>query len=566
MVTTENAISMEAEHRPVAGWKIDLLLGIVPLLALSPMLAQEFRALWERPHLRMFALPIVTVVILLFWSGALGKASVPAGRQRRVASLLIFVLNSLLMFANMWMLSPWIAHAGLILYFIAWGLMRWVSIGWPRIVGWASLLVTGMRFPSNLDTFATAWFEGISATLCEPILDALAVPGLRLADVISLRESTISVSDSSWGFFSINAFLFMATLLVILEGRSLAVGVLSLLTLPLWIVTYNLLLLLSIVLFQLHANLDVSRGKEYAIVTIVLFSIIMASHWLVLRFLAKACYPVPAADSDFEPEFQLLNALICWPQTDPYYLESELPPPTAPTPNQVAEALIPWHKVEISMRRLTLVAVVLLAVAGVASVSPALSALNSRVPLPEVTAEDLTQVAQSDLLPEVVRDLRRIGYSSQLQRNGDIQRGVCGWRFEWQGQVISLEVIFPFEQTPDLTRQYLSAGWRVLSLDSQRIQSGTEAVSTEPMFNELKLENDLGGKAYLWATFADMYRSNATSSVNRAPLYQIQMFCESGDALSRAQILSMRQVFQELAAKLRPAIEPNFEKLYGAGS
>ena len=107
-------------------------------------------------------------------------------------------------------------------------------------------------------------------------------------------------------------------LLLLLTHRSLLVGIFSLLIVPLWAIIQQVLLLLAIVLIKQFSDRDASQGLDHTLVDMSVFIVVAGCCWATTWFLTKFFLPVPAADSQFEPEFLILNSVVCWPQPDPF--------------------------------------------------------------------------------------------------------------------------------------------------------------------------------------------------------------------------------------------------------
>lgn len=549
-----------------ARWQVDILYGLIPLMALAPMLLVEFRSAWERLHLRSFPLPIALVLLWLAWQ-MMGRAPRVAIRsRRRIVAYSVFLLAAMATIANYWMFSPWVAHACMVLCFAAWALLRLNSVGVASIFAFTVLLATSLRLPGALDLQVNQWFDGAAGSLCTPVLDSLAIPCLHLADTLTLRGIEFRVSEVSRNFYSVNAFLFMTILLCILQRRSLMAGCLSLLTLPVWFLIYKLLLLLSVVLLQHYAQWDVSRGREYALLASLLFVVVVVCHGMVMTCISRLCFPVPAADSDFEPEFQLLNRLLCWPQLDPFHVETELPTPIPTGEMPDSSPALPWDKIELFLKRTALAGVVGILVAGVALLTPVQAALRTNVPLPKLSVEQLPSIATQELIPAAVQEMRLVDFTSGMERAGELDRAVYRWRFGWQGQLVQLDLVLPFAQPPGVTEQMAAIGWKVLSFDVQRTVNAADEAAAGHFVSQLRLENELGGKSFLFSTTRAMPRPANSDLANPAPLFQVKLFCESGEPLSRPQIQRLRQLFDELVSKVESAVTANLSKLLGAQS
>ena len=548
----------------------DLLFGILPLLLLLPMLAMEFQLLWQRTAMTFFPIPIFIVACLAAWQIRSPRADEP----RR----LFFARVSFLIWVGVfgvaaWRFSPFLAHCSLLFLFMGWATERLGAVPWPRIVAWASLLATSIRLPGEYHSRLQEWFVQQSSAILGSILDGQSIPYLRLANTFNMRGLEFSLSECCTSVYSINALVSVVVLLLLLTHRSLLVSILSLLTVPLWGIVQLVLVLLSITLLKHFSERDASHGLDRALVELAAFMVVVGCCWATTWFLAKLTLPVPAADSGFEPEFQLLNSIVCWPQPDPFAMGA----PAIPSSES-------WQQLSHSsselMRRASWVGAVCFVAIGVFSTYRVASGgFAAESVVQPIRAVQLARIQWKDLFPEVFDRLQRMEVTHEIKRIDGTDRGVINWNFIWQGQFVQLSVTLPFKNRPPLSTKYESLGWRVLSEQAKRYvppkrkqdesttagESGTDVEIQEP-WTELRISNELGGQAVALVTYHPIQDPGSSpkargSSPTQNLEYQVVLFCESGETLSMEQLTEFYGVFHKVNEHLQATGQASFLEL-----
>lgn len=542
----------------------DLLFGILPLLFLTPLLGMEFQSLWHRKAMSFFPVPILIVACFALWHLQSPRSNQP---QRVLLARGFFLIGVGVFGAAVWKFSPLLAHCSFVLVFVGWAIERLGTVAWPRVIAWAALLATSMRLPGDLNTRLHEWLVHRSSATTGCILDGLSIPNLIRADTFSIRGLEFSLNECCTSVFSIHALASVVTLVLILSHRSLLVAILSLLSVPLWAIVQQVLLLLAIVLLKHFGERDASQGLDLALLETASFVIVAGCCWATSWFLAKILLPVPAADSEFELEFLILNSVACWPQPDPF----AGPKPPNPSSENAARRSVTASQFA---QRASLVGVVCLVALGFFSTHQVVyGRIAEDSTLPPIDMKKVASTEWNKLFPETFERWRRLEATHQIQRIDGIDRAVITWQFGWQGQIIQLSLGMPFKSHPSLAAIYEAQGWRVVSEQAKQYTFSPQKPDGGPAMNEsqptsdavhtwteLVISNELGGQALALVGYAPLQKQ---ASATEPPIpslagseYQVILFCESGEALTAPQLAELYGGFQKANEYLRTEIEP----------
>ena len=555
----------------------DLLFGLLPLLMVAPQLAIEFQLLWSSSSTRYFVIPILIVFGFVAWHWRSQRADTLA---RISNARLLFVAAVLLFGLAVWRFSPWLTHVSYVLLFAGWGLERFGAVAWPRVLGWAILLATSVRLPGGWNVELQGWLVRQSAATLGNVLDGLGIPFLIQADTISMRNLEFLMTECCDGVFSLHALASSVVLMLLLSHRSLLVAVIAVLSVPFWAIIQNVLLFLSIVLLQHYSGRDASLGVDHWLIQLAAFLTVAVSCWISIWFVSRLLQPVPAADSQFEPEFLMLNWLLCWPQPDPF--AHEIPSQARDLPSQ------PGEKRKQLLCRVFLqvswgasVAMVALGVFSTTRWSYGQAAIAA---LPVLNEADMGEYEWKDTFPPTFDRWRQMVTSYGAKTEDGIKRMVIDWQFDWLGQIIQLQVTFPYNQRPRFADRYKSKGWEVLREELRRYvpkqstpasgptesTSASASASTPPQelpqtWTELSVSNELGGRATALVAYhrIDGQAETSDSDLPRSLEYQVVLFCESGQDLTQQQLAELNRGFQLANERLQRLVEPPLRELLG---
>ncbi len=555
----------------------DVLFGLLPLLMVAPQLSAEFQLLWSSRSTRYFGLPIILV---FGWVACHWRSSRTVALARIGFSRMIFVLALLLFGLSVWQFSPWLTHVSYVVFFTSWALERFGSVVWPRVFAWAMLLATSVRLAGGWSVEVQAWVVRSSASLLGNILDGLGIPFLIQADNFNMLKLQFSMSECCDGVFSVYALTSLVVLMLIVSRRSLLVAVISVLSVPLWAIVQNVLLLLFIVLLRHHTERDASQGVDHGLIQLVVFLIVAVSCWISVWFISRLLQPVPAADSQFEPEFLLLNSLLCWPQPDPFSHNVRRPTVEVATGSS-ASPKWSYHR---AIEQVSWVAPIVLVALGGFTTTRRSNGQAASAALPAFNQVDLDKYAWKDTFPPTFNRWRQLETSYRHTTERGIKRLVIDWQFDWLGQILQLQITFPYNQRPRFADRYITQGWQVLGEEPRRyvpkpsansdLARETAATLTKPVaqyvarpqsWTELRIANELGGRATALVTYHRIDGQFDSGGTELPPSleYQVVLFCESGQELTQPQLENLNRGFQSADERLQRLIEPQLRELLG---
>ncbi len=588
-----SVVAQTSAHRPNSKptlW-FDLIFGLLPLVLAAPMLSLEFQLLWSRLSMRYFVVPVIVVAILVAWNFRSQRAELPL---RVFWARTIFSLGVVVFGLSVWRNSPWVALLSYILLFTGWAIERFGNVAWPSLLGWSALLITSMRLPGDWSDHLREWLVNQASAILGHILDGLAIPFLIQADTFSMRDLEFSIRECCAGPYSIHALASLVVLMLLFGRRSLFAAFVLLLTLPCWLIIQNVLLLLAVVLLQHFGNRNATQGVDHIVVQLAAFGVVAICCWVTSWFLARMLQPVPAADSQFEPEFLLLNSVLCWPQPDPFAGDAQV--------DVKGERLESGNWAiagSQALRRLSWVAAVsMVAFGGVSTHRWAYgdSARTIAATEPRLDESKFKQHPWKETFPASFGRWRQMVTAHGTKVENGIARGWVDWQFDWQGQVVQLQIAFPYVQRPQFAAQYEAKGWQVLSQELKQLAPNTDAetavnsVTNNVANNDLKTDarapnnqpanrasvaqqdwtiinvaNELGGRATAIVTYHKLDSTlQATDSQNATAIeYQVVLFCESGDELTQPQLMEMYNHFLQANALLQNAVAPHLHEMVG---
>ncbi len=148
-------------------------------------------------------------------------------------------------------------------------------------------VVGHLALPFGKDERFIGWLQGSSAAACGYALDALAVPHMRLANIIEIKGQQLFVEEACSGIASLYALLAAAALLVLVNGRSFLCSMLVIASVPVWAMLGNFLRLLTIALAQEYYQRDLSHGLDHELLGLLTFSLAALGLWMT-----EGCWPV----------------------------------------------------------------------------------------------------------------------------------------------------------------------------------------------------------------------------------------------------------------------------------
>lgn len=312
-IRIDDKVSESVEPRGLMRDPYDWFLAAA-IVCLLPGLLVMLLDLWQRTDLR-FA-PLLPIVSLLFvlWKA---KFAVQPHRKRSVATLLLLAAGVLLAWFAVLAHSAWASVAAMLLIVNAWMLERMGSVGWPflvvRTLPFALLLI--LPFSD-----ATDWanpLEASTAASTGALLDLVGVPNLVAGNTLELRDGIVGASAvCRW---TASPYLLFALVVVgiVLWQRSLLVGLLTLVSVPLW-ASLGAVIHLTVGVYLLaeygKSIFFETRGMiGQAVVLLVLLVCVL----LTEKLLRTILLPFVAFSGEGAELHKLFNRIVYWPSRDP---------------------------------------------------------------------------------------------------------------------------------------------------------------------------------------------------------------------------------------------------------
>lgn len=561
-------------------WQWDLMVGLLPLAALSPLLLHQVAALTHRDHMQFFPVAVGIFLLIVVWQ--LRGATFSIAQRRIWVALALLILSALTFGLAVRDSSAWLAHLTLIIVFIAWALGRLGNRHWGGVAGLTSLLATTLPLPWGWDHGFSNWLQTTAAWCASKALDAIGIPCLQNGGLVETRDLQLVADEVCGGFGSVYAFAAFAITISLLQHATFLVGLNTLLLVPLWTLLGNFLRMFSILVVQDLWKRDLSNGWDYRIVEIASVMLVLLLIWSSSRLLRRLFEPIPVADAEFGPVFSGLNKLFCWPQPDPF---EELEPEDEyerqrfrkrreelmASRSRDVDFLWSGNSATVWTVRVTSAILLLCAAFPIASLAKqGLGELSfGRPVISRTTAEGLGK--KESLPAELEGGWKLRGYQF-MQRNPRSRHGEFSllWRYGFEERLFDLTIDLPFVGWHDPASPLKLQGWKI-EQSTVHWQEGWPWVVSQ-------LENELGGKAVIFHSLmtrngepyanipaefssspdgeADNDHQSETSSQQSATAttYQVQLFSESGVELSdterqtlQNQFLNLRNTAQQLA-------------------
>jgi exosortase len=561
----------------VSAW--DVWVFFVPLLGMLPLLYLEGLGLWSRPHMH-FSLMVVLAMVVYAVSGF--KESFAATPWRWSVAILLVVLGQFAHLYAVWLYSPWVAHFGLLLVFVGWGLVRRGESHWSRVLAWGTLILITIPLPLNQDQNLIGRLQQISSVGCSAALDTLAVPHLREGNTITLKAKRLFVDEACSGVGSLYSLLATALFLLVFNQRSLWVGLLTLLTVPAFAVLGNFLRLLAIALGLEWYGFDWSFGAPHERLGFVTFGIAALCLWSAEWMIGSALAPIPltyfrdhrAWNPDAVRHYLGLNRLLAWPgeSSQSEFVEEQ----EAAVQPKSATGLYPWQTRWSMFLPLAVLASTTLAGGGLVLW---VMKDGGYFHAPTITAEIRTGFPGKDSLPKNIDGWELIDFQEATRSQDDIEGAASQlWTYRKGDELLRFSLDFPFRGFHPLWMCYVANGWR----DGEKsLVEGTWSSLENDLFHELR------GSGYLLFGFFDEWgdpypfttvtgrtaqarternilgRIQVASAVVESLTYQCQIFREVDGPLSPAQREEMHNVWLRLTVACRDASKQGLEQIRG---
>jgi hypothetical protein len=559
-------------HRQ-SNFQWDLFAGLLPLLALSPLLVYQAADLWSRDHRQFFPIALAALVAIVIWK--LRRATLADDFFRMWIAVCCLSAAAVVYGYAVWIFSPWLAHLAFVVVFSAWALGRLGHKHWGGVAGLIVLLASTLPWPWGWDEGFSNWLQSSAAWCSAKALDALAIPCLQNGSLVETRDMQIIADELCGGLASVYAYISFAIVICLLQHCGLLVGLKTVLLTPLWTLFGFFLRIFGALTVQEYLGRDVSNGWDFRILELATSGLVLLLIWTTSRFLKRLYEPIPVADAEFGPVFSGLNKLFCWPQPDPF---EELEPDDEYERQRFRkrkEELIArrrartgfqWTRNSEAVWSVRVAAGVLL-ICGLLPASTLAKQGFSQLSfgLPTYSISQVESLGEQDSLPaQLDGGWQRQGFQI-VQRNPRSRQGEFSlvWRYRLEDRQFDASLDLPFLGWHAPATQLELQGWQI-----ERIRVNWD---DDWPWTETRLENELGGKAIILHALItsdgqpytyipsqllddqplksepDSPISDSTSAQPATEVtYQFQLFSETGGELPTDQLRLLHERFLQL--------------------
>lgn len=527
--------------------------------------------LWERPHLQFFPMAWLAAAVLV---AKRSKLKWTSGRWRNRFGIAAWAIGIAAGLAAAIFYSPWLAQAAAILAITGWGLLRLDSVPWIRWIGWTLLLWITLPLPSGLDAGLVSWLQLRTAESAGALLDLFGVPHLRQRTLIEIRSRQLFVDEACSGIDSLYSLTAISLVMMLWQRRPLIVGLLTVLSVPIWAWLGNVMRILVIVVLLDQFQFDLSEGIKHTALglitftfsSICLFATLSAFSELFLRFYSSA---MPRDRKQWHVWY---NMLVSFPGKAPVLADEEdeyfSGPDLAPTPLRSTKRAtnVPAPR-SVSSRVLVMAAVCALITLGLAIRSMERNIrLGNSTALPRFGSQQLQSVFTVSSMPEMLLQAKRVGFREERRLRdsvfGEFSR-VWSYRDSRCNFILSLD--FPFRGYHPLWVCYTNAGKTAQGAPTP-IGLPSQPADSEPTVMFVELRDDLGDYSYLWFllfeadgdaikikdyanegqrnSILERIQSAFVDGVSPEPVsYQMQLYVESSRKLTTSERAEYLQLF-----------------------
>ncbi len=553
-----------------------------PVFGVLPLLLSQTEHLWNKPHLQFFPLTIA-VLAWVSYSETISGKSLATG-WRFVGGLSSLFLSMGTSIVATFLYSPWLAHVAILMSFFGWAIVRFAKASWTRVVAICVLFASTVPLPLNWDQRLIGQLQNWSAKACGMGLDALSIPNFLQGNVIQIKNHTLFVEEACSGVTSLYSLIALALIYSILQRRSLVPSLLLLLVTPLAAINGNILRLLVITLGFEWWDVDLTHGFLHDVVGVSTFVASGIALVCAARIVDLIIAPIPKLKSDKSIFRRAFNVIVGWPSLlgEP---DDEREETVAISENDRSR----FHDKQIQLSLGGLPLFFLLLFANLCTSIPLTIVFISTVTKNEATSSVgidesyARRFPTADSLPlELGSGWKRNGYNESTRE----LRSLIGqyshtWRFVKGEKAVIISLDFAFRGWHGLEQCYRNSGWTVSNISMAENQSNPWS------WVECDMINDLGIKGYLWYSLFDEYgkeyemnveglgidiRFSRQTIVERLrgdgykelPMtFQVQIFTESGPALSDEELKEIRDLFVAIREQIRSTSMPAIKAMKG---
>ncbi len=540
-----------------------LLAMFLPLLGMIPLLALQAQSLFQQPRYFYFPLVIAIGAWLLFRTGGSRMAT---GLRAHIALCLSILGIGLAVLGTFWF-SPWIVQFGSVVVIFAWALGSFAKTAWTRIFAICCLFAVAVPPPGTIDNSINSRLQSVVSWGCNGFLDAVGIPNIVEGNLMEISDKKIRLSDVCGGADSLAALLAVGMILVVLRRCTFAVGLATLVAVPICYVLANIVRLLVVAFgFEYYAT-DLTNGTGY-LVTTILFSLGAVAS-LLLTHISIAAILEPIASSKGSNNLTALyRLLMSWPKTKDW--SPELESPSAST--KPVSAMLRYRTALIGVP--SLICLLLGGLAGYVAIKSA----RSNVADTGMSEEQAAVLPSQSAFPIQFGNLKMTGFTPTVKSDiNPLGRYSNLWKFEDKGSQLFATLDFPFQGWRPVWAGYQANGWKILKVEP--VDPPANAGNNNLYVEEFKMQNQYGLYGYVWFAFFDEQavptakdsdagggRINVFTRLQKpivsssTKYFQVQLFLESGRELTELETANNRKLYFEIFERIRVQSEAVLKK------
>jgi hypothetical protein len=581
MTTAESSISSVARPSTAAPRRwLDGLIAIA-FLSLLPLLGLMCSDFGLRSDFLFFILLLLLPPVLLLWRGrrdAAGQRK-PPERSQAVAGLALWPIGGLLGLAAGLTWSPWLALASWTTAWVAWQITRTEHLRWPRLVKWTLPWVFLLVLPQGdrydfLPLFAHWVTLGASS-----LLDIIGIAHLPIRQSLVLEVGTYDVAAACRGLGSPYLLFALAVLLCMSTRCSLVVGLLILLSVPVWAWGGSVLLVVSSVWLREQNQLLLWTGYPLWIAQGIVLILNLIALLLCRLGWQTLLAPFTAYSEGVNKIHRWFNSIALWPDPDPLRKRRGRSSKQAEGEQDAGNPRISSNTATLSLS----FAGLLYLVSGGATLwqiftpSDASPSFSTQLTHPYTTASSLEKLWKRELLPEELQGLQLVDFEmADMLGAAHDQLVSAKWTYQDVARTIYISARAPSRGRLPLAQ---SRQWDGAQPLQKAVQVQVSAEADGPAnwsIEEIALNDPLTGRTYVAAIWWPLEHSasdvsqlqswtqklvstsNWLASVSHQPTsINLVLEIESDSADSTEQKEFARQLLVQAAQLLQKAVFEN---------
>ncbi|MBX3423490.1 MAG: exosortase/archaeosortase family protein [Pirellulaceae bacterium] len=557
----------------------NLVAGLLPALAIGPLLFGQAMHLWADPKTQLGVLVWLFVAVVV--SATCRSWQLTQNHWRIAIAIAANLVASVCFAVGVMQWQFEFVQAAAAIFLVAWGLVRCGQQAWYEVFGWGCLLAITIPVP-GLYTDLDRWLTETAGQMSSQALDSRQIPNLLEDSVLYVKQGQVAISSVLSHRVSLYAVICCTAIGCWFRSASMLHCLLLFMVLPLWVMAGRFGAMLATTYGLTHYQDNWAMGQAHywiaggAILGIMLLLICSD------RVVAAMLRPVPMTDPETLPIFAAANELMIWPKEETFVLElpqdpdeqAELQSLQVQSGSKVVNELdLRWGTRWHATAALTISG--LLLVSGLVASLVAISVSGLVPPKtvhPNLDLQPFAAVVDDRLFPQrldsfellhVAWPERDVAMSDSESTKGRLAVQVD---YRWSGLMVQVHL-----KAPQLEWQPPEIKSRIAKAPIIQLHRDADAQSAWPWY-WCQYVNDLGGHNYLWqcglqddlkpcpvrqtddsAGLPLISRLTADNQLGNSGrlIYEIFVFCESGERLTAQQIDDLQIFF----ATIRKSIQ-----------